>query len=61
MLASVRDAVRLVLEPLDDLLANKPGKLRGAQRRAVEIAQRRLKKLSHIAEESISQNMADKK
>ena len=61
MLASVRDAVRLVLEPLDDFLANKPGKLRGAQRRAVEIAQRRLKKLSHIAEESISQNMADKK
>jgi len=60
-LTSIRDAVRHVLEPLEALLSSRPGKLRGEQRKAVEAAQRRLKKLSHIAEQSMSQNVAHKK
>jgi DNA-binding response OmpR family regulator len=61
VLTSIRDAVRQVLEPLEALLATRPGKLRGGQRKAVEVAERRLKKLSNIVEQSMPQNMAHKK
>jgi transcriptional regulator with GAF, ATPase, and Fis domain len=65
VLASVRDAVRDEVHPmftaLEALLAGRFGKLSGKQKKAVETMQQSLKKLSHVAEQSMSQAASLKK
>ena len=65
VLASVRDAVRNEVRPMfsafDAFLAGRFGKLSGKQRKAIETIQQSLKKLSYVAEQSMSQEAASHK